>query len=86
MASIRIEDAASACAVSKFGTGVALLGTTLTDEAIQVIKGFDRAVIALDKDASGKAISMARRLNMYLPTTVKFLEQDLKVNPEGFLT
>ena len=82
---IVVEDAASACAVSKFGTGVALLGTTLTDEAIQVIKGFDRAIIALDKDAGSKAIGMARRLNMYLPTTVKFLEQDLKVNPEGLL-
>ena len=80
-----VEDAASACAVSKYGVGMALLGTNLTDRALQVAKGYSRCVVCLDKDANKKALSLTMRLKQYTETTMRLLNADPKEYPEGVL-
>ena len=80
-----VEDAASACAISKYGTAMALLGTTLTNRALEIAKGYNRCVVCLDKDASKKALSLTMRLKQYTQTTMKLLQEDPKDHPEGVL-
>lgn len=73
-----VEDAASACAVSGVATGVALLGTHLTDAAIGFLRGFERVIVALDPDATTKALSYQQILTRHVPTRVVRLSDDLK--------
>ena len=74
-----VEDCASACAVSCGFSGLALLGTSLTNSTLSVIRNkWSRAIIWLDKDATDKALKMSDRLNFYLQTDMKMLERDLK--------
>jgi DNA primase len=74
-----VEDCASACAVSCGFSGLALLGTSLTNSTLSVIRNkWSRAIICLDKDATDKALKMSDRLNFYLQTDMKMLERDLK--------
>ena len=54
------------------------MGTSLLDEHIDVIKQFEKVYIALDKDATTKAISMMKRLRNYVPTKLIVLNKDLK--------
>jgi hypothetical protein len=75
---IVVEDCPSACSVSGLTTGLALMGTTLLDEYIDVIKNYKKVYIALDKDATTKAISMMKRLRNYVPTKLIVLNKDLK--------
>lgn len=77
---VLVEDAASACAVYATGdyTGVALLGTNLSLKQKNLIKGFSKVIIALDKDASKKALKLCGELRGFTKTSVKFLERDLK--------
>jgi DNA primase len=73
-----VEDCPSACSVSNLATGVALMGTTLLNEHIDVIKKFRKAYVALDKDATSKAYMMVRKLRNYVPTKLIVLNKDLK--------
>ena len=75
-----VEDAASACAVSVLSdtTGVALLGTNISPLQKVQLRSFKRLIISLDKDASKKAIMLLRKLNGFVPTTIKFLQEDAK--------
>jgi len=75
---IVLEDCASACAVSQSTVGVALLGTNLLSEHIEALKQYDRVFIALDKDATDKAITMVRALHTHVPTKLMVLRTDLK--------
>jgi DNA primase len=75
---ILLEDCASACAVSESTVGVALMGTNLLTEHIDVLKQYDRVFIALDKDATDKAIGMVRTLHTHVPTRLMVLRTDLK--------
>ncbi len=75
---IVVEDCASACAVSNTATGVALLGTNLLSEHVDVLKQYDRVFVALDKDATDKAITMVRALHTHVPTKLMVLRTDLK--------
>jgi DNA primase len=77
-----VEDCASACAVSNNATGVALLGTNLLSEHIDALKQYDRVFVALDKDATDKAIGMVRTLHTHVPTRLMVLRTDLK-NMQG---
>lgn len=72
------EDAASACALSHFGAGIALLGTHLSDATIPLLRGFKKCVVCLDPDAKLKALAMQRRVSPFVPTSVVFLEEDPK--------
>ena len=73
-----VEDCASACAVSNKVTGLALLGTNLLQEHVRVLQEYERVYIALDKDATDKALDMVRRLYFLVPTHLAVLQQDLK--------
>jgi len=55
-----------------------LMGTTLLDDHIDVIKKFKKAYVALDKDATSKAYMMVRKLRNYVPTKLIVLNKDLK--------
>jgi hypothetical protein len=58
-----VEDAISAAVVETLGgTGFALLGTQLLDEHIQMLRCYDRVIVALDPDAGEKTIRYKREL------------------------
>ena len=73
-----VEDCASACAISNKVTGMALLGTNLLNEHIKRLENYERVFIALDKDATDKALDMVRRLYFLVPTSLAVLQHDLK--------
>ena len=76
---ILVEDCASACAVSHLYCGIALMGTSLPDSYIPVIKErFKKIIVALDRDATVKAFDIANKLRYYINTEVKMLDEDLK--------
>lgn len=75
---IVVEDAASACAVSNIATGIALLGTNLPPEYIDVLTKFEKIYVALDKDATSLALTMVRQLATSVPTKMIILKRDLK--------
>ncbi len=80
---IIVEDCPSACCVSDFWVGIALMGTTLLNEHIDVIKKFKKVYVALDKDATSKAYMMIRKLRNYVPTKLIVLNKDLKDMEKG---
>ena len=73
-----VEDAASACSVSGVVAGVALLGTNLLEEHIQHLSKYHRVFVALDKDATDKAIDMVKTLCRIVPTKLMVLSRDFK--------
>lgn len=77
---IVVEDAASACAVSPIGHGIALLGSSWRDEYIPPIMALQPKVLilALDKDAAKKSIDMQRKMSYYVDTRILLLKDDLK--------
>ena len=73
-----VEDAASACAISDKATGIALLGTNLSQEYVPVLSKFDKIYLALDKDATSLAVTMVKQLTSVVPTQLIILKRDLK--------
>jgi len=72
------EDCASACSVAEIMTGIALLGTNLLDEYVDIIKKFDKVYVALDKDATATGLKIVRQLMKYVDTSMIMLDKDLK--------
>lgn len=74
---ILVEDVPSACAVSCIPgyTGVALLGTKITNGIKSALINYKIFTLILDNDASGKAIIEASRL---AGCSLRFTKQDLK--------
>jgi len=76
---VLVEDCASACAVSEIHTGVALMGTSLPDSYIPILKTkFRKVIVALDRDATTKSFAISNKLRYFIPSEVKILEDDLK--------
>lgn len=77
---VLVEDVASACSVSRDQRfcGCALLGTNVRDSDRSELVRFDRVLIALDKDASRKALQIQDRLQGRVRASVRFLDKDLK--------
>jgi len=76
---IVVEDVPSACVVAAAGlAGVALMGTTYMDPYTAYITRYKYAIIALDKDATQKAITIQQTLSFFMPTRMKRLKTDLK--------
>jgi DNA primase len=77
---ILVEDCPSACVIGAAGfSGVALLGTSVKASYMDILLGiYESLIIALDRDATNKALDIAKELSYYIPTTVKILEKDLK--------
>jgi len=82
---VLVEDAASACSVSRFSfcSGCALLGTELRSEQKSQLMAYQKVIIALDKDASRKAVAMKGKVEARVPTSVVLLEEDLKFCTES---
>ena len=78
-----VEDCPSACSVSFFVSGLSLMGTSLLDEHIETIKQFKKVYVALDKDATSKAILLVRKLRNYVPTKLIVLNKDIKDMSRG---
>tara|TARA_Y100000310_G_scaffold50813_1_gene46882 strand:+ start:804 stop:1586 length:783 start_codon:yes stop_codon:yes gene_type:complete len=73
-----VEDCASACAVSHVATGFALMGTTLHARQKRHLNYFfDTVYIALDKDASVKALEISAEVDGV--ARIVLLEKDLKL-------
>ena len=66
------------CSVSNILSGIALLGTSLLDSHIPTLRTYDRLVVALDKDATKKALDLVRRLQAIRPTSLVILDKDVK--------
>ena len=75
---VLLEDCASACSVANIISGIALLGTSLLDSHIPTLRTYDRLVVALDKDATKKALDLVRRLQAIRPTSLVILDKDVK--------
>ena len=74
-----VEDCASACAVTQAGVvGVALMGTNLVDNYVNYIKKFKTAIVALDKDASHKSLTISKSLFTHMSVHNLFIETDIK--------
>ena len=75
---ILVEDVVSALTISKFCTGIALLGTNLLQTHIDVLKNYKKVGIALDKDASKKAVKILDDLALNMNVKFLLLEEDIK--------
>ena len=76
---IVVEDCASACSCSNVATGVALLGTNLLQDHIDALRNYSRVIVALDKDATDKAIEIVRVLSQAgISAKLAVLSNDLK--------
>ncbi len=75
-----VEDCISATVVGDIGlTGLALLGTSLLDVHRTVISKYSKAIIALDRDALPKLMSMAKELRPIVENVqVMRLNDDVK--------
>ena len=74
-----VEDCASACAVTQAGVvGVALMGTNLVDNYVSYIRKFKTAIVALDKDASHKSLTISKSLFTHMSVHNLFIETDIK--------
>jgi hypothetical protein len=75
---IIVEDAASACSISRISdfTGVALLGTTITSALKNALQLYDKSYIVLDNDAASKAVALTRQLRGNV--SVRVTNTDLK--------
>jgi len=75
---VLVEDCFSACAVSELHHGIALMGTNLPNEYLTTLKNYSRIVVALDRDASKKAIELTKHLKLVVPASLVFLKKDIK--------
>jgi len=75
-----VEDVFSAAAVSDISmTGIALMGTELPISYLMYLANYDRLIVALDKDATIKALKIKKELDLYCKDVkVLMLEKDLK--------
>ena len=75
-----VEDCVSACVLdSNIYVGVAILGTSLSEEHKIFLSQFSTTIIALDPDALPKILQFAKELRGYVPNIrVLRLQDDLK--------
>lgn len=79
---VLVEDCASACSIGRLNeyTGIALLGTNIKSGYLfHIVSNFNNIIIALDADATGKAIKLKQSIEYYA-NQVKIwkLKKDLK--------
>ena len=75
---IVVEDVPSAISVSDWVTGYALMGTSLRDGHVGELANFDHIIVALDKDATDKALVILRELSRVVSCGLLMLDRDLK--------
>jgi hypothetical protein len=75
---ICVEDITSAAVVSDYADGIALMGTNILDGYYPILQKYDKLWVCLDKDATSKAIVMAKELSFYTETKVVLADKDPK--------
>jgi DNA primase len=65
---------------------VALLGTNISPLQRIQLRLYEKLIICLDKDASGKSVVLLRKLQAVVSCKVKFLSNDLKCYDELGIT
>lgn len=75
---IIVEDVPSAVSISDWVTGYALMGTQLRDDHIGELSRFDHVVVALDRDATDKALVILRTLSQVVSCGLLMLDRDFK--------
>jgi len=73
-----VEDATSATTVAPFCTGIALLGTSLLDSYMDILKQYETLVVALDPDAYAKSFDIQKTLSVYTNCRIALIRDDLK--------
>lgn len=73
-----VEDATSATTVAPFCTGIALLGTSLLDSYVGILKQFDTLIVALDPDAYSKSFDIQKTMSVYTNCRIAMIRDDLK--------
>jgi len=73
-----VEDCPSACSIADKVSTLALMGTNLLQQHVDIIKKYKNAVVALDKDATLKAMEMTKKISHYVNCKVAILTDDLK--------
>lgn len=76
-----VEDCASAASITRIKglSGLALQGTILKDDFIPYIVKFDKVIIALDNDATKKALEIKNKLTYYHNNVILWrLKKDIK--------
>ena len=74
-----VEDCASAVRIGHLVTGIALLGTHLFEGALSFLKDYDKITLALDHDATAKAVGMLGDIQWQVEDVdMVVLERDLK--------
>jgi hypothetical protein len=75
---ILVEDAISGIRAGNVCSSIALLGTNIFIEMYKYLEPFDKLVIALDDDATGKAVKLQKELSIIKPTFILPLKKDIK--------
>ena len=57
---------------------MALMGTNLLTEYLKYCKGYKQVTMALDKDASKKAMKLVHELSIHVRTKLKLIDKDIK--------
>jgi hypothetical protein len=73
-----VEDAISAAAISTYADGIAILGTHIPSLYLPILMKYDKLYIALDADATKKAIQHQKYLDQFVTTKLIMLTQDIK--------
>lgn len=73
-----VEDCVSACVASSCFNSISLLGTNIPSDTIKYILPYTKVYIALDDDATSKAIKLQKQLSYYRPSFVVPLRKDIK--------
>ena len=73
-----VEDCPSACSIADKVSTLALMGTNLLQQHVDIIKKYKNAIVALDKDATLKAMEMTKKISHYVNCKVAILTDDLK--------
>lgn len=82
-AAVLVEDCVSAAAAYRalggLGyAGMAIIGTYFKRQYVPYLRKYKRVILALDKDASKKALDIQRIMQYYVDTEVVLLERDIK--------
>ena len=76
---VLVEDCASAVAVSSYATGVAMMGTSLSEECANRLTSYKKVIVAVDEDATDKAVNISHTLQWNMEDVqIRVLPRDLK--------
>ncbi len=86
---VLVEDCLSAASVARIPelSGMALLGTSFKNEYLHILNNYDTIIVALDRDARKKALSIKNKLKYYHKNVkIWLLSKDIKnMNDEELL-